>query len=175
VDKIVMTLLVRRDPESSTRRPVYAVQMAFPKKVTSGEVTSCASVRLIKDGIRSSMFPSTDFHPRDWRAATLAEQADFAASFGGNPQPWHCVMHRLSRDVFDYPDAGDKSTNNGQVWEERGFSAKVLKTERRLALRCQEERDALWNGRLSRSGRKPSATEWIQDRLFSKEGPWIGS
>jgi hypothetical protein len=84
-------------------------------------------------------------------------------------------MHRLSRDVYDYPDAGDKVNNNGQVWHDVDASAKKWKIDRRLALRCQEEFGATWNKRLSRAENNPAATDWIQDRLFSKEGVWIRS
>jgi len=168
--KIIMTLLVKRDSERASRYP-YGVQMAFPKDLDLGEKASFASVRLISDqGVRSSMFPSIDFHPNEWRAATLGEQADFAATFGGNPEPWSCVMHSLSRNVYDYPAAGDKVTNNGQVWADSVMSPREWKIVRRLELRCQQEFDLTWNGHLLQAGREPSAVDWIQTRMFRKEG-----
>jgi hypothetical protein len=175
MDKIVMTLLVRRDSEESSQCH-FAVQMAMPKTPGPGERTSFASVRLINDnGVRSSMFPSIEFRPDEWRAATLGEQADFAASFGGNPQPWCCVMHRLSRNVYDYPGAGDTVINNGQVWADTGVSARGKKTARRLALRCQQELGAAWDGRLLQAGREPTAADWIERRMFRREGQWSRS
>ena len=155
MDQIVMTLLVRRNPEVDAVWP-YAVQLALPPDLAPGGI-SLTSVRLItREGVKSSILAAMDFyHPQEWRAATLAEQAGYAAVFGGNPQPWYCVMRSLCRNVFDFPGAGDRDSNNGQVWEEVGGAGKEWKTERRLNLSCQEELEADWNRCLSQMRLEP--------------------
>jgi hypothetical protein len=153
--KIVMTLLVRRVPEEDSKCP-YAVQMALPKELTPGELVSLTSVRLInKSGGKASVLETTEsYDPHEWRAATLSEQADFAATFNGNPEPWFCVMRSLTKNVFDFAGAGDRQTNNGQIWGETGESGKVWTSERLLKGKCQEELDADWSKHISEAFRE---------------------
>jgi hypothetical protein len=102
------------------------------------------------------------YHPEEWRAADLSEQAQYAADYNGNPPPWYCVMRTLSRNVYDFPGSGDRESNNGQVWEGMDNLDKEWKTEHTMRRKCEEEQDAEWNMRieeldLRRAGRQISA------------------
>ena len=143
---IVMTLLVRRRPGRNAECP-YAVQITFPAEMSPGEMTSLTSVRLIhKRGVSSMPSETLDsYHPEEWRAADLSEQAEYAAHFQGNPRPWYCVMRSLCKSVYDYPGSGDKITNNGQVWAGTEELEREWKEKRRIRRRCEEELDAEWN------------------------------
>jgi hypothetical protein len=142
---IVMTLLVRRQPEENADCP-YAVQITFPREMSPGEMTSLTSTRLIhKRGTRSPVPENMDsYRPEEWRAADLSEQAHYAAQFNGNPRPWYCVMRSLSRSVYEYPGSGDKDTNNGQVWAGMEDLDREWKTKRKMRQKCEEELDAEW-------------------------------
>ena len=63
----------------------------------------------------------------------------YATQFNGNPQPWYCVTRDLCKSVYDYPGAGDKDTNNGQIWSEIENLDRELKTERKMLKKCEEE------------------------------------
>ena len=170
MNKIVMTLLVRRDPPRSAHR-AYAVQITFPKELTPGKVTPLTSVRLI-DYKRESGDPETlsSYHPEEWRAAALWEQAEFAAGHGGNLQPWFCILHSLSRSVYDYPGGGDKDTNNGQVWADIELAGKRVTTERDLLERCEQEMYAEWSMIFDSKKRRPPS-----DLVREKWSALIGS
>jgi len=148
----MMTLLVRRNAQEKTDYP-YAAQIVFPKELNPGETTPLTSVRLIdKSGNRETMLRSLEsYHPQEWRAATLAEQAQYAATFNGNPQPWYCVMYSSSESVYDYPGSGDKDTNNGQQWSIENLESD-WKVEARMRQRCEEERSDEWNRRIAKWG-----------------------
>ena len=156
---IVMTLLVRRVPEENARCP-YGVQISLPKELTPGEILSLTSVRLIStNGVKASMFETMDsYHPHEWRAASSSEQTQFAAKFNGNPPPWYCVMYSLSKNVYDYPGAGDKNWNNGQVWADFASSDMAWTTGQNLRGKCQEELDAEWNKRMAEMNKDPLAS-----------------
>jgi hypothetical protein len=149
MDQIVMTLLVRRNPEAAARWP-YAAQIALSVELAPGEMTTVTSVRLITNqGAKSSILAAMDFyHPHEWRAASLAEQADYVVRFNGNPRPWYCVMRSLCKNVYDYAGAGDRDTNNGQVWKETASTGNEWKTARRLEQSCHEELEADWSRNL---------------------------
>ena len=72
------------------------------------------------------------YRPEQWRAADLAEQAQYASTFGGNPRPWYCVMRTLCRSVYDYPGSGHEESNNGQVWTGIDLLDEEWKTERKM-------------------------------------------
>ena len=157
---IVMTLLVRRQPGETAECP-YAVQITFPREMSPGEMTSLTSARLIhRRGIRSTASETIDsYHPEEWRAADLSEQAEFAVEFNGNPQPWYCVTRSLCKSVYDYPGSGDKDTNNGQVWMGVENLDKEWKTERKMRQKCEEELDAEWQARVGGEGTMNGRTE----------------
>ena len=152
VGEIVMTLLMRRKPQKKTDHP-YGVQIVFPKELNPGETTPLTSVRLIdKSGSRETMLRSVEFyHPKEWRAATLSEQTQYAANFNGNPQPWYCVMYSTSESVYDYPGSGDKDTNNGQQWSIENLESD-WKLEAGIRQKYQEERGTEWNRRIAKWG-----------------------
>ena len=145
-----MTLLVRRLPGVGTDC-TYAVQITFPRELSPGEIASLTSARLIhKRGNRSTASETIDsYRPEDWRAADLAEQAQYAAQFNGNPRPWYCFMRSLCRSVYDYPGSGDKNSNNGQVWEGMEKLESEWRTERKIHRRCEEELEAEWAMRVT--------------------------
>jgi len=165
---IVMTLLVRRQPEENAECP-YAVQITLPKEMCPGEMTSLTSARLIqKRGTRSLASETIDsYQPEEWRAADLSEQTQFAACFNGNPQPWYCVIGSLCRSVYDFSGSGDKNTNNGQVWTGIENLDRDWKTGK-AHKKCEEELDAEWNMRVANEtrttkyslGQKESAFQW---------------
>ena len=97
---IVMTLLVRRQLKENAECP-YAVQITFPKEMCPGEVASFTSAHLLdKRGKRSTASEASySYHPEEWRAADVSEQAQYAAQFNGNPQPWYCVIGSLYKSV----------------------------------------------------------------------------
>ena len=150
--KIVMTLLVRRKPRKKAVYP-YAAQIVFPRELSHKKTTLLASVRLIdKSGRRASVLRSLEFyHPEEWRAATLSEQAHYAANFNGNPRPWYCVMYSTGRNVFDYSGSGDKETNNGQHWAIEDLESD-WKVEARRRQNREEEQGAEWDRRLAKWG-----------------------
>jgi hypothetical protein len=161
--KIVMTLLVRRQQSENAGCP-YAVQICFPKELSPGEMTSLTSVRFIRrKGPGSSDTEFMDsYHPDEWRAADLSEQARYVLDHNGNPQPWYCVMRTLCKNVYDYPGSGDWYTNNGQAWPSMEILEREWKTEHAMHRKCKEEQDAEWNMRIEesdfrRSGRQISA------------------
>jgi hypothetical protein len=156
---IVMTLLVPRQPREDAECP-YAVQMTFPKEMCPGEMVSYTAARLIhRKGSRSTASETIDtYHPREWRAADLSEQAEYAAQFNGNPQPWYCVIGSLCRSVYDYPGSGDKDTNNGQVWMGIESLEKEWRTGQKTRRKCEEELDAEWNMRVANE--IPAARQW---------------
>jgi hypothetical protein len=145
VEHIVMTLLVRRQAEKDSECP-YAVQMTLPREMSPGGMTSLTSARLIhKRGMRTTASETIDsYHPQEWRAAELSEQAEYAAQFNGNPQPWFCIMRSLCKSVYDYPGSGDKVTNNGQVWTGIETLDTEWKKEKKVRRRCEEELEAEW-------------------------------
>ena len=149
---IVMTLLVPRKPQEETDYP-YAAQIVFPKELNPGEATPITSVRLIdKSGKRETMLRSVEFyHPKEWRAATLSEQTQYAANFKGNPQPWYCVLNSTSESVYDYPGSGDKDTNNGQQWSIENLESD-WKVETKMRQRCEEEMGAEFSRRIAKWG-----------------------
>ena len=164
MDKIVMTLLVRRVPEANAKYP-YAIQISFPKELSPGATFPPTAARLINSmGDRASVLETMDFyHPHEWRAALLSEQAQYAATFNGNPKSWYCVMRSLTMNVYDYPGSGDRERNNGQVWDEIDNSGNEWSTERILKGKCQEELDAEWNRRIAQATREPSIAHWAHD------------
>jgi hypothetical protein len=166
MEHIVMTLLVRKRPGGNTECP-YAVQIAFPRELSPGEMTMLTSARLIhKKGMRTTASETIDsYRPQEWRAADLSEQAEYAAQFGGNPLPWHCVMRSLCMSIHDFPGSGDKDTNNGQVWAGMGTLEKEWKTARKMHQRCEEELDAEWE--MNFTGGAGTAQGIAEDR----EGP----
>ena len=151
--KIVMTLLVRRQPREKGEY-AYAVQITFPRELSPGEMTSFTSARLLhKGGLEPlSSEAMTSYRPEEWQAADLPEQAQFAAQFGGNPLPWHCVMRSLCRSVYDFPGSGDHDTNNGQVWPEMEELETEWKTQGKMRKLCEDELDAEWNMHLRQVG-----------------------
>ena len=171
---IVMTLLVRRQPDENADCP-YAVQITFPREMSPGEMISLTSTRLIhKRGIRSPAHETIDsYRPEEWRAADLAEQAEYVVQFSGNPQPWYCVMRSLCKSVYDYPGSGDKETNNGQVWNDMENLDKEWKTKRKMRQKCEEELDAEWKMRVAgeegttdgSSGQRDSTFQWAWRQL----------
>jgi len=88
-----------------------------------------------------------NYRPEEWRAATSAEQAECSLLLTGNPPPWYPAeefsnepmfspaskappdfppeiiddprryIPSTLKNVYDYPDSGDRDTNNGQHWE----------------------------------------------------------
>jgi hypothetical protein len=160
--KIVMTLLVRRVLEENAKCP-YGVQISLPKELTPREMLSLTSVRLIStNGVKASVFETMDsYHPHEWRAASLREQTQFAAKFNANPAPWYCVMFSLSKNVYDYPGAGDKDSNNGQVWADFASSDAAWTTGQALRGKCQEELDAEWNKRMAEVNREQLASGFV--------------
>ncbi len=168
MDKIVMTLLVRRVPEENAKYP-FAVQISLPRELTAGASLFPTAARLINNkGIMASVSETLDFyHPHEWRAALLNEQASYAAAFNGNPKPWYCVMRSFTKDVYDYPGSGDREKNNGQVWAEIDDLDEVWSTEPKLRGKCQEELDAEWNKRVAQAIREPSSADWVQERFLT--------
>jgi hypothetical protein len=148
-----MTLLVRKKPQKNAICP-YAVQLAVPQELTPRKTTPQVSVRLLhKDGSRATAFETMDsYHPQKWRAAAPREQRLFASAFKGNPQPWYCLTHSLSKSVFDYKSSGNKHTNNGQRWPEIENLDEEWEAEREIRNRCEEVLDAEWNRRVARWG-----------------------
>ena len=146
---IVMTLLVRRQPEENAECP-YSVQIAFPREMCPGEMTPFTSARLIdRNGARSPASETIhSYHPQEWRAASLSEQAQYGVQFNGNPKPWYCIMGSLCKSVFDYPGSGDEETNNGQVWTGIEDLDREWKTGGNAHKKCEEELDAKWSIRL---------------------------
>jgi hypothetical protein len=153
---------VRRVPEENAKFP-YGVQIALPEELTLEGMASLTSVRLINtSGDKASVFQTMDsYHPHEWRAASLGEQTQFAARFNGNPPPWYCVMYSLSKNVFDYPGAGDKNANNGQVWADFGSSDMAWTTGQKLKGKCQEELDDEWNRRMAEVNQEPLASDLV--------------
>jgi hypothetical protein len=151
MDPIVMTLLVRREPQKETDFP-YAVQIAFGKELTPGETTRLTSVRLLdRNGIRETMLRSMElYRPQEWKAAALAEQAQYAADFG-NPKPWYCVTYSSSTSVYDYPGSGERESNNGQQWRIETLGSD-WETEARVRQKCEEGRAVEWNRRMEKWG-----------------------
>jgi len=147
---IVMTLLVRRQPEDNAECP-YAVQITFPRELCPGEMTPFTSARLIhENGVRSPASETThSYHPEEWRAADRSEQAHYAVQFKGNPEPWYCIMGSLCKSVYEYPGSGDEETNNGQIWTGIEDLDREWKTGRKAHKKCEEELDAEWSIRLA--------------------------
>jgi hypothetical protein len=157
VGNVVMTLLVRRHPVENAECP-YAVQITFPKELCPGEITPLTSARLIhRKGSRSESETIDTYHPEEWRAADLSEQAQYAADFNGNTRPWYCVIGNLCKSVYDYPGSGEKDTNNGQVWTGIENLDRELKTERKIQRKCEEELDAEWKARIAKETKSMSA------------------
>jgi hypothetical protein len=117
-------------------------------------MTSLTSARFIYRGgfqpLSSEAMES--YRPQEWRAADCTEQAQFAARFGGNPRPWHCVMRSLCRSVYDFPGSGDQDSNNGQVWADTPELETEWKTQGRMRQLCAEELEAEWNMHLRQVG-----------------------
>ena len=156
-----MTLLVRRQPGARTDCR-YAVQITFPRELSPGELASLTSARLIhKRGIRSTASETIySYRPEEWRAADLAEQAEYAIQFNGNPLPWYCVMRSLCKSVYDYPGSGDKHSNNGQVWEGMEKLENEWKAKRKMRRRCEEELEAEWAVAFENPGYEAPSVQW---------------
>ena len=148
---IVMTLLVRRETQKKTDYP-YAVQIVFPKELDTGETTHLTSVRLLdQNGIRETMLRSVElYRPQEWKAAALAEQAQYVADFG-NPKPWYCITYSTNTSVYDYPGSGDEESNNEQQWAIETLESD-WKVEARMRHKCEEERAVEWNRRMEKWG-----------------------
>jgi hypothetical protein len=148
-----MTLLVPRKKVKDSAYP-YAVQMAVPREQAPGETTPLTSVRLIdKNGGRATALETMDsYRPKEWRAAALPEQCQYALEFSGNPQPWYCVIYSLSRNVYDYGGSGDKDTNNGQQWSEIENLEKEWEAEREMRNKVEEVLATEWNRRIAKWG-----------------------
>jgi hypothetical protein len=164
MEKIIMTLLVRRVPEENPKYP-YAVQISFPGELVLRTANSYAAARLLNTkGEMASVFETTDFyHAHEWRAALLNEQAEYAAAFNGNPKPWYCVMRSLTKSVYDYPGSGDRDRNNGQVWDEIGKSEDGWTTEQSLRGKCQEELDTDWHRRIATVTQERPTSNWAHE------------
>jgi hypothetical protein len=153
MDKIVMTLLVPRKKVKNAIYP-YAVQIAVPKEQTPGKMTSLISVRLIDTrGSRATALETMDsYHPKEWRAAALSEQARYSDDFSGNPRPWFCLIYSLSKSVYDYRGSGNKDGNNGQQWPEVENLDKQWEAEREMRNQCEDVLAAEWNRRIAAWG-----------------------
>ena len=107
-------------------------------------MTSLTSVRFIRG--KELRSPATEFmdsyHPDEWRAADLSEQARYVLDYNGNPQPWYCVMRTLCKNVYDYPGSGDRETNNGQAWPGMEILEREWESGHTMHRKCQEEQDA---------------------------------
>jgi hypothetical protein len=157
MDKIVMTLLVPRDPPRGAHQ-AYAVQITFPSELTPGKTTPLTSVRLIDYEREPGDLESLGlYRPDEWRAATLWEQAEYAAGHGGNLQPWFNILHSLTTSVYDFAGAGDKDSNNGQVWAEIATPRKRGWIRRGLQQRGEEEMYAEWSTLFESKRRLPPA------------------
>ncbi len=153
MDRIVMTLLVRRRPQKNAACP-YAVQIAVPRELTPQKMSSLTSVRLLhQNGSRATAMETlASYRPEKWQAAAVTEQTLYAAKFKGNPPPWYCLIYSLSTSVFDYPRSGNKETDNGQQWPEIENLDKEWEAEREMRNRCEEVLDAEWKRRMARWG-----------------------
>jgi hypothetical protein len=152
--KIVMTLLLPKKKLKQARFP-YAVQMAIPKRLTPWGATSLISVRLIhKNGSRATALETMDhYDPKEWRAASLAEQRRYSFRFGANPRPWYSILYSLSGSVYRYPGSGNENINNGQEWSEEIESLENRwKTEQQMRNRCEEVLAAEWDRRIAEWG-----------------------
>jgi len=152
-EKIAITLLMPRKKMKNAPYP-YAVQIVVPKEQTPGKGTSLTSVRLIHEsGSRATALETMDtYRPKEWRAAALSEQSQYAQDFNGNPQPWFCLIYSLSNSVYDYPASGDKKSNNGQQWLEIENLDKEWEAEREIRNNCEEVLAAEWNRRIAKWG-----------------------
>jgi hypothetical protein len=153
MDRIVMTLLVRRRAQKNSAWP-YAVQIVVPRELTPWKTSCLTSVRLLhKDGSRATAIETMgSYRPEKWRAAVPTEQALYAAQFEGNPLPWYCLIYSLSTSVFDYPNSGKRQNNNDQRWPEIENLDKEWEAEQEIRNRCEEALDAEWRRRVARWG-----------------------
>jgi hypothetical protein len=151
--KIVMTLLVPRQPQNDGAHP-YAAQMTFPIRLQSQEIISLTEVRLIDPTGRRVSAERTlmYYNPEKWQAASIDEQAQYRLRNGGNPRPWYRSSRASCKSVYDYPGSGDKDSNNGQVWSELESLDSDWEVEREMRQKFQDALDAERDRRIAQWG-----------------------
>lgn len=151
--KIVMTLLVPRQTDKNATYP-FALQMTFPIKLQPAEIISLTEVRLIDQNVRRVSAERTllYYSPEKWQAASFDEQAQYRLLDGGKPRPWYRSSRGSCRSVYDYPDSGDKDSNNGQVWSDLENLDSDWEVEREMRERFQGTLDTERERRIAKWG-----------------------
>ena len=134
---IMVTLLVPREQNKDALYP-YAVQIDYPDRETQQRRITA---RLIHQSGKRATWRVTRmyYQPKDWRAATVFEQAEYNLLMSGNPKPWYGGWSGYA-NVYDFPGAGDRNTNNGQiVWPEFENLDRDWEAERKIRQKFQDE------------------------------------